>query len=91
MRLIFPPKNLEKYGAQNTHAPDFFLFNLILPIKLIFFTCCLPVLLSTNKQVNEIKQSVFGVIFYCLSIYALSKPRMFHLANCFIKLFYLIK
>ena len=25
MRLIFPPKNLEKYGAQNTHAPDFFL------------------------------------------------------------------
>ena len=21
---IFPPKNLEKYGAQNTHAPNFF-------------------------------------------------------------------
>ena len=88
MRLIFPPKNLEKYGAQNTHAPDFFK-NLISPIKLIFFSCCLPVLLSTNKQVNEIKQSVFGVIFYCLSIYALSKPRMFHLANCFFKFSYI--
>ena len=23
---IFPPKNLEKYGAQNTHAPNFYLF-----------------------------------------------------------------
>ena len=24
MWWIFPPKNLEKYGAQNTHAPIFF-------------------------------------------------------------------
>ena len=28
---IFPPKNLEKkYGAQNTHAPNFFLFALFI-------------------------------------------------------------
>ena len=25
MWRVFPPKDLEKYGAQNTHAPIFFL------------------------------------------------------------------
>ena len=63
MRLIFPPKNLEKYGAQNTHAPDFFFLEFNFTNKVNIF-----VLLSTNKQVNEIKQSVLGVIFNCLSV-----------------------
>ena len=26
MWRVFPPKELEKYGAQNTHAPIFFFF-----------------------------------------------------------------
>ena len=26
MWRVFPPKDLEKYGAQNTHAPIFFFF-----------------------------------------------------------------
>ena len=69
MRSIFPPKDLEKYGAQNTHAPFFFFFKCkalsIFNGNKVYYS--LAVLLFYYKQVN--KGLIFlVVIFYCLSI-----------------------
>ena len=44
MRLIFPPKNLEKYGAQNTHAPDFFIkFNFTNKVNIFHLSSCIVI------------------------------------------------
>ena len=59
--LIFPPKNLEKYGAQNTHAPFFFKKlkgkkNLSVVVSLSSFI----VLQSRNKNTKQYLLSVFA-------------------------------
>ena len=68
MWRVFPPKDLEKYGAQNTHAPIFFFFN-----RVVFIRYTLPteqkivifrLLRSISKSIN-----VF-VSFFIFYIYA---------------------
>ena len=52
MWRIFPPKDLEKYGAQNTHASIFFQnsdISVYVANKMNFFNCCL-VLSPTFSQ-----------------------------------------
>ena len=67
MRRIFPPKNLEKYGAQNTHAPLFFFFK----IKLLLSICCLLVL-SSLKSINKIVDSFLHNLLLSLVIYSIN-------------------
>ena len=67
MWRIFPPKDLDKYGAQNTHAPFFFL-----PINwaLIYL---LSLIISISEEVN--KQSFIVCIVF--QQYLLNKPQKF--------------
>ena len=77
MWRVFPPKDLEKYGAQNTHAPIFFFFNRVVFIrynlpteqKIVIFR----LLRSISKQVNK----RFCIIFYFL--YICSINHKFHI------------
>ena len=66
MRRIFPPKNLEKYGAQNTHAPFFFF-----KIKLLLSICCLLVL-PLLKSINKIFDSFLHNLLLSLVIYSIN-------------------
>ena len=53
MRSIFPPKDLEKYGAQNTHAPFFFFFNVKhIQWKIKFIIHSLYYYFITNKSIK---------------------------------------
>ena len=67
MRRIFPPKNLEKYGAQNTYAPFFFFFL----IKLLLSICCLLVL-PLLKSINKIFDSFLHNLLLSLVIYSIN-------------------
>jgi len=57
--LIFPPKNLEKYWRQSTHAPFFFKKNFsnfklkLSTIKVIFPLCLLYLMLFISVIITE--------------------------------------
>ena len=68
MWRIFPPKDLDKYGAQNTHVPFFF----FTPINwaLIYL---LSLIISISEEMNKAK-------FHCFIVfqqYLLNKPQKF--------------
>ena len=79
MWWIFPPKNLEKYGVQNTHAPIFFFLkyiycqqteNLVIRFLLVLSS-------TISKQVNKVKYSVSVSTFIVLQ-YTLNKSQKFY-------------
>ena len=70
MWRIFPPKDLDKYGAQNTHAPFLFFFFLPINWALIYL---LSLIIPISEEVN--KQSFIVCIVF--QQYLLNKPQKF--------------
>ena len=70
MWQIFPPKNLEKYGAQNTHAPFFFfflIFDVAISIK-VYLHLCRLFFYDVIKSIKQRKFTLFlSSLFHSLN------------------------
>ena len=72
MWQIFPPKNLEKYGAQNTNALDFFFFFLsrsIIHLSINFYFYFLVVLYLFIDKNKLFSICVIFIVFHNVQVF----------------------